>query len=265
MERHNSGREIDGQRNSAPENAEALDPLVELHELQRRLDALVARLMGRSGVVARLPRAEVEPEMDIFENDDEFLIEAAVPGVPADKIHIDVTSHTITLSAETLHSRTGDSDRSSAVKRHRRSRYSDHERYYCVYTLDAAIIPGAVRAFFRHGIVDIRLPKVHTAPLSVSVPILLQGNTPHHIPTRLENVLSVEAVVITAREGSPGQKLGAAYVSNAGEDHTAKAQSTGERPSPARAAAPLADRLRTAENVGADTLQPTAGDLGQKH
>jgi hypothetical protein len=50
-----------------------------------------------------------------------------------------------------------------------------------------------------------------------------------------ESVLeaAVGAVVYSAHEGSPGQKLGAAYVPTAGEDHTTKAHSIGELAPPA--------------------------------
>jgi HSP20 family molecular chaperone IbpA len=262
MERQQSSREIDaGYDNSARQGA---DPVIELHEIYRRLDALVARLTERSGGVASSSRAEIEPDMDVYENDREFLIQAAVPGVPPDKIRIEVTPHTLTLSAETMQSRSGDSDIPVGTKRHRRSVQAEHERYHFVYTLHAAVMPEASRAIFRHGIVDIHLRKAHTAPISVSVPVLLHEDMLDQISLGLDNALSCDALVITAREGSPRQKLGAAYVPNAGEDHIAKAQSTGERPAPGRAVTPSVDRLRTPENTEADTLHSSASEMGRK-
>src|SRR5207248_705247 len=120
-------------------------------------------------------------------------------------------------------------EESGAVTRHRRSRRSEHDRYHFVYTLYSAIMPEAARASFRHGIVEIHLPKARMAPMPIVVSLDLHDDS--SLPLGHAESVSIHgagAVVFSAHEGSPGQKLGAAYVPNAGEDHTTKARSIGE-------------------------------------
>lgn len=234
-----------------PDARETVDPQAEITDLRRRLDALMVRLAAQSAAIfGGANAAVVEPEMDVYENDQAFLIRAAVPGASPEAIRVEAMPHTVTLSAETPARRSLETSGGahSNVTRHRRSRHADLDRYHFVYVLQAPIVPELARAAFRHGIVEIHLPKASLASPAVTVPISFQDDyslgqtltTPAAAP-------SSHVLVVSAREGSPGQKLGASYVPSPGEDHTAKAQSIGEQPVPGRPAPSPSDRLRTAE------------------
>lgn len=238
-------------------NPEFSDPVVELHDLHRRLDTLAARLMWlASGHNGEPPPADVEPEMDIYENDREFLIHAAMPGAAPQNIRVDATAHTLTLSAETPPVRPDTGDAASGTKRHRRSRYSEHERYHCVYTLHTAIHPDAVRATFRHGIVEIHLPKAQVSSNAVSVPVILHEEGAAGRPSQPDSapIAMTQVVVVTEREGNPSRKLGAAYAPNAGEDHATKAQSIGEQPAQGRSSASAANLSRHDEHAAVEKV-----------
>lgn len=170
----------------------------------------------------------LEPEVDVFENAEEFLIHAVVPGVDPEHIHIEATPHTIALTAE-ISSEQMDFEAagSPGSTHHRRSRHADHDRYYFVYALRSTVTPEAATATLRHGIVDIRLPKIQNCPAPVRIPVTLAGDShdprPSSLPTSFEAV-----AIVSAHEGSPRHKLGAMYAPNPGEDHATKARSIGE-------------------------------------
>ena len=122
-----------------------------------------------------------------------------------------------------------------------------------MYTLHSAVLPESVRAVFRHGIVEIHLPKVRTQQMFVTVPVVLHDDASalNELPSRLVGLPTpaTEIVVVSAHEGSPRHKLGAAYAPNAGEDHAAKAQSVGESRVPGRATTTLPARQMDPDNA----------------
>lgn len=218
------------------ERSSLLELQHELESLHHRLSAMTERLLGTIAPDGEgAGSAHVEPDMDIYENDQEFLIHAALPGVAPHAIRIETTAHTVTLSAERPITQQSVEQAASSQRRHRRSRYAGQERFHFVYTLHAAIVPEMARAEFRHGMVEIHLPKVRSAPRSVSIPVHLyqeaayshavaspaQISPPYDLP-------SVSPLPVHSREGNPTSKMGLAYVPSAGEDHTSKAQSTGD-------------------------------------
>jgi len=223
-----------------------------VQDLLRRIGAMEETLMKR---IAPEPKAEAElqfePDLDVYENDREFLIQAAVPGAEPQQIRIEATPHTITMAADIAggHPVADGQDAAPDGKRHRRSRHAGHDRYHFVYTLHVAIRPETARAAFRNGIVEIHLDKVLSAPVSVAVPVTLADGAVNSRP-RGEAVVFQSAITIAhSREGSPGQKLGASYAANAGEDHASKAQSVGEQIVPGQATG-RQDNIRTSESGG---------------
>lgn len=226
------------------------DAVAVVDVLRQRIDALEALLAKSAAGEQAPPDRQFEPELDVYENDREFLILATVPGAEPQQIRIEATRHTVTLSADIAampNAATNSSD--PAHKRHRRSRHADHDRYHFVYTLHAAILPEAARAAFRNGIVEIRLFKEQNSVVSAAVPVLLDEDASfaHSSPSHPHALPVGGPLQQSAREGSPGQKLGASYAANPSEDHATKAQSVGEQSAPGQRHT-RADRLRTAES-----------------
>jgi HSP20 family protein len=225
--------------------------LAEIDEIRRRFDLLAVRLTEQlPTATAASEGAGSEPEMDVYENDQEFLIHAAVPGATPQSIRVEATPHSVILTAETPAGLPNTVAGHGELKRHRRSRHSGHDHYHFVYTLHAPVAPQAVRALFRHGIVEIHLPKVHSAYTAVAVPIILHQDSagpasPHGEPYGMPGT---DVAVVAAHEGSPGRKLGAAYVPSANEDHATKARSIGELPAQAPLHAPPPEQALPAEH-----------------
>jgi len=83
------------------------DPFREMEEMHRRMDDLFSQAFGFSLPEMSMPRAmmtggnDTEPDVDIYENDTEFVIHAFLPGVNQNDIQVNATENTISLSAET--------------------------------------------------------------------------------------------------------------------------------------------------------------------
>ena len=90
--------------------------------------------------------------MDVKESGDAYTIEAEVPGVPKEAIHVSIDGNTITVKAEVKQeaSRSGES-------------YLRSERYYgavsrCL-TLPATINSQQAKAHYDQGVLTLTLPK----------------------------------------------------------------------------------------------------------
>ncbi len=253
MERRNTGETsvagyAPAQETAAPEAHADAGANPDLADLQRRIEVLEELLAGRSpDERPARPQLQFEPDLDVFENDREFLIHAAVPGAEPGHIHVEATPHTVTLTADIVRSpdREAPDGASPTGRRHRRSRHADHDRYHVVYTLHSEVLPDAARATVRNGIVEIHLVKAQSAQAFVPVPVSLFDDS-HGSASRSDAAgrRSADSAAPSAREGSPRHKMGAAYASNPGEDHTSKAVSVGEQIAPGRMPA-RADQVRT--------------------
>ncbi len=90
--------------------------------------------------------------MDVKESGNAYTIEAEVPGVPKEAIHVTVDGHTITLRAEVKQesSRSGES-------------FLRNERYYGTVsrslTLPSPINSQQAQAHYEHGVLSLTLPK----------------------------------------------------------------------------------------------------------
>lgn len=219
------------------------DPWREMEEMRRRMDAVFGRffgadlpdIFGRWGQVPGQPSSRVaEPDMDIYENDSEYVIHAALPGVNPQDIRLEATEESIQLTAETRSSMEepapalqGDAQTGQQpMTQHRQSRYSSVSRFQFAYTLPTEIDPNQVRADFRNGRLELHLPKQQpTARRSISVPIQSEGS-----PQALGGATGPKGTASgTMQEGAPANKMGHAYTPAASEDHAAQAAAAGER------------------------------------
>lgn len=80
------------------------DPWSEMEEMQRRMDDLFGNFFGMptfsmpSGL--GMTGFEAEPDVDVMENDKEYTLRAALPGIEPQDIHVEATENSITLWAE---------------------------------------------------------------------------------------------------------------------------------------------------------------------
>lgn len=83
------------------------NPMHEMQEQMRRMDALLNRVFGLSPMFAapsldvwRNETAAAEPDVDLSESDAEYVLQAALPGLDPQDIRIEATEDTIVVTAE---------------------------------------------------------------------------------------------------------------------------------------------------------------------
>lgn len=229
------------------------NPWAEMEQMRRRMDALFGRTFGfdlpafyalepeRTGALAT---TVAEPDMDIYENDNEYIIHAALPGVDPQDIKVEATEDSITLNAEhrspfpnqgagqTAQDSQGQQAQAPQppTTHHRQSRYSSYQRFHFAYSLPTEIDPNAVQANFRNGRLELHLPKRQPVA-NKAIPVSIQADGQSQ-PSRISGMRQGSAAFQTAPqtgEGAPNQKMGQPYAPSAGEDHTAQAQAAGMR------------------------------------
>ncbi|HZO91211.1 MAG TPA: Hsp20/alpha crystallin family protein [Chthonomonadaceae bacterium] len=227
------------------------DPWREMEDLRRRMDTLMGAFFGRSlpdlwnwNLPATFAQSGIEPDVDIYENDTEYTIQAALPGVDPKDIHVEATDNSILLTAERrspFEQGAPGQEGQQPPTQHRQSRSSSYSRYQFAYTLPADIKPDAVRANFRNGMLELHLPKQNptthkTVPVSVQTeaqPAEIQAGAPSTTTTAPSAGSTSPTHSTVSRpgehEGNPAYKMGPSYTPSAGEDHTTQAQAAGAR------------------------------------
>ena len=96
------------------------------------------------------------PAIDMYQTDNEIVVKAALPGIKADEVQINVTSDTtapvVTIKGETKHEEEK-KDKSWQIREHRWGAFERSVR------LPTGVIADRAKADFDHGILTITLPK----------------------------------------------------------------------------------------------------------
>ena len=92
------------------------------------------------------------PSVDIYENDDNLVIKAEVPGVDKDNIHVDLKGRVLTIKGE----RKNENEVNEDHFYRREMSYGSFER---AFTLPADVDPATVKADFKDGVLKVEVPK----------------------------------------------------------------------------------------------------------
>jgi HSP20 family protein len=115
------------------------------------------------------------PAMDLVETDGEFVLRADLPGLSESDVSIELEDNVLTISGE----RKGDQE-------YRKDGYYRFERSYGSFrrslSLPDGVDPGAVKASFRHGVLEVRVPKPEERkPRKVAISVAAGGAEPNTI------------------------------------------------------------------------------------
>jgi HSP20 family protein len=78
---------------------------------------------------------EMEPDVEVFERDDEVWVVADVPGVPKESIDVKVVDRTVIIKAQ------------------------NGRKYYKEVELPAEVVPESAKASYRNGVLEVRFKK----------------------------------------------------------------------------------------------------------
>ena len=126
--------------------------LVGMHEEMNRLfDGVFGRPVARSTF-------DFVPVVDIEETPEEFVLKADLPGISAKDVKVSVMGDTLTIRGE----RKQESDRTEGNLLRCERVYGSFERSF---TLGAPVRADQVKATFKDGVLDVRVPKAEEARL----------------------------------------------------------------------------------------------------
>jgi HSP20 family protein len=138
--------------------------MMTLREAMDRLfdDAFTRPINGREGGWSA-------PAIDMYQTEDEVVVEAALPGFKADDVQINITGDVLTLRGEVKQEqeKTSSSQRQDKAWHLREHRWNSFERSIALPT---AVVPDRAEASFENGILTITLPKAEEVkPKTITV------------------------------------------------------------------------------------------------
>ncbi|HAV76412.1 MAG TPA: heat-shock protein Hsp20 [Anaerolineae bacterium] len=103
------------------------------------------------------------PAIDMFQTDDEIVVKAALPGIKADEVQINVTGEVLTLKGEVKH----EEEKTEKAWHIREQRFGSFERSVALPT---DVVADKAKADFENGILTITLPKAdEVKPKTITV------------------------------------------------------------------------------------------------
>ncbi|GAW93664.1 Hsp20/alpha crystallin family protein [Calderihabitans maritimus] len=127
------------------------DPLRELSQLRNQMNQVFERLYDPF----MLQRYEAyEPKLDVYETDTEVIATAEIPGLEnKEDLQVSVTEDSLSIQ--------GELKRKSEIKE---QNFYRSERFFGTFSrtipLPARVEPDKAKAFYKNGILEVRIPKV---------------------------------------------------------------------------------------------------------
>ena len=128
------------------------DPFRDLRSLQEEVNRLFSTNLGRGFGDEGIGRGAWNPSVDIFENKDQIVLEAELPGMSRDDFELTVENNVITLRGERQFEKKEETDNYHRVERS----YGSFTRSF---TLPQTVSAEGANAEYRNGVLRVTLPK----------------------------------------------------------------------------------------------------------
>ena len=128
------------------------DPFRDLRSLQDEVNRLFTSNLTRSFDDEGIARGAWSPSVDIYENKDQIVLEAELPGMNREDFDLSVENNVITLRGERHFEKKDDSDNYHRVER----AYGSFTRSF---TLPQTVAAEGANAEYRNGVLRVTLPK----------------------------------------------------------------------------------------------------------
>jgi HSP20 family protein len=136
------------------------EPVREMMTLREAMDRLFDDAFTRP---ISLSGGSVVPAIDLYQNDDEVVVKAALPGLKSDDVQISITADVLTLRGEFKQ----ESEKKETTYHIREQRYGSFER---AIMLPTDVQSDKAKADFENGILTVTLPKAETVkPRTISI------------------------------------------------------------------------------------------------
>jgi HSP20 family protein len=135
-----------------------LDPFGEMMSLRDAMDRLFEDSFVRAGNGGtHLINGTQTLAIDLYETDNDLVVEASLPGISPDEVDISVVGNSLTITGETKYTE----------QREEKGKYYYHERRYGTFqrniNLPVRVNSDKAQATFQNGILKLTLPKVEEA------------------------------------------------------------------------------------------------------
>jgi HSP20 family protein len=128
------------------------DPFRDLKTLQDEVNRLFSTNFSRSFADEGIARGAWTPNVDIYENKDEIILEAELPGMNREDFELTIENNVLTLRGERRFEKKDDSDNYHRVERS----YGSFTRSF---TLPQTVSPENVTAEYKNGVLRVALRK----------------------------------------------------------------------------------------------------------
>ena len=128
------------------------DPFRDLRTLQEEVNRLFSSNLTRGFGEEGIGRGAWNPSVDIYENKDQIVLEAELPGMKQDDFELTVENNVITLRGERQFEKKEDSDNYHRVERS----YGSFTRSF---TLPQTVSAEGATAEYSNGVLRVTLPK----------------------------------------------------------------------------------------------------------
>lgn len=128
------------------------DPFRDLRNLQEEVNRLFTGNVGRTFDDEGIARGAWSPSVDIYENKEQIVLEAELPGMNREDFDLTVENNVITLRGERRFEKKEDTDNYHRVER----AYGSFTRSF---TLPNSVSGEGASADYRNGVLRVTLPK----------------------------------------------------------------------------------------------------------
>jgi len=149
------------EREKGKKEERELAPYRSLFELSpfREMERMFDELMGRRRLFPGLWAEEMAvpmPAVDVYEEENEVVVKAELPGISKEDLDVNITDHTVTISGE-----------KKKEEKIERKDYYRHERAYGSFSRSVTV-PEDVeidksKARFKDGVLEVRIPRSEEA------------------------------------------------------------------------------------------------------
>ena len=128
------------------------DPFRDLRSLQDEVNRLFTTNLSRAFGDEGIARGAWNPSVDIYENKDQIVLEAELPGMRREDFDLSIENNVITLRGERRFEKKEDSDNYHRVERS----YGSFTRSF---TLPQTVTAEGAQAEYQNGVLRVTLPK----------------------------------------------------------------------------------------------------------
>ena len=129
------------------------DPFRDLRTLQEEVNRLFSTNLTRAfGDDEGIGRGAWAPSVDIYENKDQIVLEAELPGMKQEDFDLSIENNVITLRGERKFEKTDETDNYHRVER-------SYGAFTRSFTLPQTVSPEGATAEYNNGVLRVTLPK----------------------------------------------------------------------------------------------------------